>query len=184
MKRTDGFTLIEMLVVIGLIVFLGALTFWGLREMQRIMREKTTHALVRQVASAIREFQMQYAEYPPDPVTELAAKLGDWGLPGTTTWYEFMNREYAKAKKSNQPKFENRGPWLTLEERFIDDATGDIIDVWKRPLIIMIDRVEKAILVYSFGADGASDDGYNINDGSPASAYTNLEKPIDDLAAR
>lgn len=177
-EHKKGFTLVEMLIVISLIVFLASLTFWTLQQAKAGIREKTTLALVTQVSSSIREFHSLYLIWPPDP-ENLDAKKGEWGLPAETTWYEFMNHEYVKSKKNDQPVFEARGPWLEIENRFIDE-NGDIVDVWGNPVFIDVDAATNAVLVYSYGPDGESDNGCYEGDGED---HSGLTPPIDDIPA-
>lgn len=183
MHRRTGFTLIEMLVVIALMIFLASLTFWGLQSARRHIRISTTRSIVGRMDTAIREFYAQYLEYPPTPA-EMPAKAGAWGLDAGTTWYDFMNHAYQNAKDKGQPKFEARGPRLTIEKRFIDQTNGDIIDIWGNPIIVEIDAVTKSVLVYSFGEDEENDEGHYTGDGCPEADHGGYDEPVDDISTR
>jgi prepilin-type N-terminal cleavage/methylation domain-containing protein len=170
-SRRWGFTMVEVLVVMAIIVFLASLSFWGLSQIRKNMRIRQTSALVERVSSAIRNFRTQYLEWPKE--TDMAVLGMDW--------YDFLNNGYTQMKlpSSNQSKYEYRGPWLELNDSELN-SKREIIDVWGSPVAILIDTVANTLLVYSLGPNGTCDDGHFVGDGCPDGTHDDA----DDIVAK
>ena len=68
MKRTtNGFTLIEMLVVCLIIVILAGLVFRMTTLISRKNKEAEVRRKIEMVANALEEFKAIYGKYPPVP---------------------------------------------------------------------------------------------------------------------
>ena len=170
-SRRWGFTMVEVLVVMAIIVFLASLSFWGLTQIRKNMRIRQTGALVTRVSSAIRDFRTQYLEWPKE--TDMAVLSMDW--------YEFLNNGYTQVKLASgaMSKYEYRGPWLELNNSELN-SKKEIIDIWGNPIIIEIDAVANTLLVYSFGPNGTSDDSHFVGDGCPDGTHDDA----DDIVAK
>lgn len=66
--RPQGFTLIEMLVVISIIALLAALTMGGYTYAVNGSREKTTRGTFESVKTGLESYQAEFGEYP-EPAT-------------------------------------------------------------------------------------------------------------------
>lgn len=63
-RSTDGFTMIEILVVLGIIIILAGITFGlvsGVSERGRMARAETE---LRLIAQSLEQFRTQYGDYP------------------------------------------------------------------------------------------------------------------------
>lgn len=150
-EKTEAFTLVELLVVIGLLAFLAAIGLAGFGGAMDDTKAQVTQARLQKVKTSIETFHTKHGEWPPDP-QQLPPKLAQWGVPVGTTWYEFMSHAYAKAVENGGPKFEYTGPWLELHARSLDQD-GDILDAWLNPIRIAVDHKQGTVLVWSFGED-------------------------------
>ena len=156
MKRklgdTGAFTVTELLVAMAIMVFLGSVSLIGVPELLKSSKNRSTQALIQQVASGVKTFRKAHGAYPPLP-EEMPLKVAEWGLPKGTSWYQFMNRSYAAAEERGMSKFEARGAFLELPRSRLDPE-GRIIDAWLNPVRIHLDREHGIVIVSSSGADG------------------------------
>jgi len=65
--RRRGFTLVEMLVVIGIIVVLMAILFPVFAAVMRKARETQCHSNLRQLAAALKQYLSDHGRYPGPP---------------------------------------------------------------------------------------------------------------------
>jgi len=66
-KRTrSAFTLIELMVVIGVITVLAALTFPAVKKVKENATRRKVKAELQQIAVAIESYKARYNTYPPD----------------------------------------------------------------------------------------------------------------------
>lgn len=161
MERCAGteraFTLVEILVVAGILVFFAAVGIAGFGRAMDITKAQVTQVRLQKIDTAIDAFHAKYGEWPPDP-QQLPGRLGGWSLPVGTTWYEFMSRGYAQARMGGEAKFEEGGAWLEFEARCFD-AGGTILDAWQNPVRIEVDPGNGTVLVWSLGKDGRDGSG-------------------------
>lgn len=73
-KTTSGFTLVEMLVVIGIIVVLVAILFpvFSSAKNKATMAECTGQ--LQQLVTALKQYRIDYGKYPPRPTYNAAAQ--------------------------------------------------------------------------------------------------------------
>jgi prepilin-type N-terminal cleavage/methylation domain-containing protein len=148
----QGFTLLEMLVVVSLlaaVAFIGAGTFRGVL---RSTEEQLVYAEMQQIAEAIRRFRQDTGYYPkegpfgldpslcdpPSGCTGEVIDLPDWASPSRELWfkspanfYQLLSTESPLAGTGNQ--LENwsaetgrgwRGPYLTGFREYVDIGSG------------------------------------------------------------
>lgn len=137
MRNSRGFTLIEMLVVIGLLglLFVALLPLAGGAEEQN--RRAVCKALVEQAAQAAKAYanQRRFGDFPRDDFYDITGKLKDQPSNGYNTGIEsflfLVNRS-----DSGKPRFPER-----------DDYLGNSDDDKGRIPIAKLDRVERVELV-------------------------------------
>jgi len=76
MPRRAGFTMIELLVVIGVIALLLAITFPAYVSIRRSQRIKRTQQVVGTLAAAAAAYANDYGMYPP---AEYGSETANWG---------------------------------------------------------------------------------------------------------
>jgi type II secretory pathway pseudopilin PulG len=154
-----GFTIIELLIVIGIIMFLmmvlGA-TLSKIRERTRIGRSRT---LVQKLYNGLEIYHLQFRAYPPLTTPS--------GLTGSQALYWFLTTPFRMtpvAAKGEVWADMNLGPCISNFEENEYRANGagfDIIDAWNNPIQFKLNVLadtngitESQPLVYSCGSNG------------------------------
>jgi type II secretory pathway pseudopilin PulG len=75
--RTRGLTLIEILVVVGIILIITAMLGAGMRTVTDKARHKATKALIGRIQTALESYHGEFRDYPPDG-------YDDENIPGQT----------------------------------------------------------------------------------------------------
>lgn len=81
--RPSGFTLVELLVVIGIIAVLAAIIFPTFARAREKARQATCSSNMRQVALAIEAYVQDYDELLP-----MTRQNAAWSEPAAVPWYE------------------------------------------------------------------------------------------------
>jgi prepilin-type N-terminal cleavage/methylation domain-containing protein len=107
-----GFTLVEILVVVGILALLAALIFPAVSFAQRRSREKAAAARIEQLKLALSAYEADFGDYPP---TSLAAP----GLAtnGTNEGIEALVRCLTTRRE--------RGPYATFEDKELANTDED-----------------------------------------------------------
>lgn len=63
-RRASGFTLVEMMIVISIIIVLAALTLGGYNYAMRGSKRRTTEATMTAITSSLERYFEKYGEYP------------------------------------------------------------------------------------------------------------------------
>lgn len=112
-QELRGFTLIEVLVVIAVIVVLIGLSFPAYSAVKRSSQRKTTRAFLERVSLACAQYEQQWGDYPPSNPVRV-------GLPsnGKNDGIEALLRCLTTARKE--------GPYLVdIEDGQLKNADGD-----------------------------------------------------------
>jgi len=64
-NRRPGFTLVEMLVVIGVIAILSGLVLGGVMAAKRQANKKHTQMILQLLGAAIAQYEQDWGDYPP-----------------------------------------------------------------------------------------------------------------------
>jgi prepilin-type N-terminal cleavage/methylation domain-containing protein len=113
-RRQQGFTVIELLVVLGIIAILGAIAFTAFRAMQKSAAEKRTRTMLANAAAMLAEYGANNGlkDQPPYMWTKTATKY-------TTADFDIWND----------------GDPSTLPKPTVTPATGmDPLGVFKEPM--------------------------------------------------
>src|SRR5207248_9926739 len=79
-KQANAFTLVELLVVIGIIAILMGLLFAGGRAVQEQAKRTQAKNDLAQIVTAINAFYTEYGRYPTAATSDAAASYGPGGL--------------------------------------------------------------------------------------------------------
>lgn len=85
-RQPNAFTLVELLVVIGVIAMLVGLLIVGINAAQKRAQKMNTQFLLSSISQALSRFKSDHGYYPPvlgDPLTLTSTSL--WPLPSGTT---------------------------------------------------------------------------------------------------
>ena len=74
MHKTAGFTLVEMLVVVSIIVVLMAIMFPVFQSVREKARQSNCQANLHQIAAAMKIYRTDNGRYPPAPYYDTSAK--------------------------------------------------------------------------------------------------------------
>jgi prepilin-type N-terminal cleavage/methylation domain-containing protein len=84
MRARNGFTLVELLVVIGIIVILAAILYPVFGSVREKARQAACRANLHQIAIAMKQYRDQWGRFPFDPYYD--ANAGRW-LGGVSALY-------------------------------------------------------------------------------------------------
>ena len=105
MKR-HSFTLLELLVSIGIILVLAAISFGGMTYASKRAQEAKTLATMEEFINALESFKQDYGFYPiidKDNAKQVDLSADEWQL--------FMNEKSGTKNKKNRPYMEGElGP--------------------------------------------------------------------------
>ena len=195
-SRVRGFTLIEILIVISIIMILGGLTLAALVSVTQSAKERAARADLSRILQSIEQYKVFYHVYPFD---------GSQGYSSVTEMTAADIIKMLKYDETDNPL--PRGTLLEVKDAK-KDVNGYMIDPWQRPYHIFIDEdadedgnwdvrmkidgvtplplneVRSAVEVYSLGDDGEVDFGHNARDGHQKSdhdAIAEITEPFDDV---
>ena len=152
MVRRRGFTIIELLVVIGVIALLLGIAFPAYMGIRKSQRKKRTRQVVQTLAMAAASYANDYGMYPP---AEYESGGPNWGNRSLVTLLD------ARGGRS----------WPYLPSAFYDTEqhikTAVLLDEWDRPFIYFDSSAMKddTSHTYTIGGNPAvspvqGDDGY------------------------
>ena len=195
-RRGRGFTIIEMVVVIGIIGFLMAILSIVFVNYSASAKIKQTHALIRKLNLALQSYYADCGRvYPPDTGYGLSMTGGNAGVTyDAGSLWRYLGKEVVYRRSATDPGA-TFGPYLNFSDRelvpYTDPVNGAsfyVCDAWRHPLGYVGDprRVihrRGECDIYSAGPDGktagdrntqanvaynkADDDGDGIVDNAP-----------------
>ena len=120
----QGFTLIEILVVVAIIGMLGAVAVPAYMSYLKDARIETTRALIKNVELAAQSYNMKFGKYPDslDVLKEPKEEGDDPWLDGETVDPWGNDLIYEKQDKKRRPRITSWGP--DGEEGGDDDITN------------------------------------------------------------
>jgi len=127
MPRRRGFTIVELLVTIGVLVLLAAIGFPAFTGIRRSQRNKRVANAITTLSVAIENYQNDYGVFPPaDPPTTVVADGPNKGNRALVHWF-----------KAGEAAGGRSAPYLP--SAYYDDdkqIDGDVLlDEWERPYI-------------------------------------------------
>lgn len=99
MKR-HSFTLLELLVSIGIILVLAAITFGGMNYASKRAQEAKTIATMEEFINALESFKQDYGFYPIIKKDAAVAVNFDVSVDDNKGWKLFMNEDTKPNKKN------------------------------------------------------------------------------------
>jgi prepilin-type N-terminal cleavage/methylation domain-containing protein len=138
-RRSAGFTLVEVLVVMGILVLLLAILFPVFNAIRRNQKIERTKATVEAIASGIQAYQNDWGIYPP---CEFVAGVN----PGNRSLVVLLN---VKGGRS--------APYLP--SAFYEDGEIEgplLLDEWEHPFVYFDTSAMKSGLSHDYGILGNS----------------------------
>ena len=139
-----GFTLMELLIVIGIIIVIAAAVLTVIPGMRQKTQEKATKAFIERLEVALEQYYDDNRSYPSGDITSVKTALEPSG-PTSRQYIEFDDSEV---------------------------NGSDIVDFWGNPFVYATPGTQNTGTydLYSTGVDGASassgDDADDINNWS------------------
>ena len=81
LKSKNGFTLLELLVVIVIIMFLAGITIPIISSIQTNTKKGVTSAQISQLEIALKQFESDFGVLPPDTYTANPISIGGVSIP-------------------------------------------------------------------------------------------------------
>ncbi|MCW8131915.1 MAG: prepilin-type N-terminal cleavage/methylation domain-containing protein [Planctomycetota bacterium] len=168
--RNRGFTMLELMVVIGIIALLMAALFAALAKIRQRTAIGQARNLVEKCSSALETYRLNFRQYP-DPAD----------VPSYTSaqaLHYFLSTAFRKdtpLKPGEVPATINMGPLVQFEERDyrVQSSRTEVIDPWGTPLVFRILTIKDSSnldmtvpQIYSCGVNKADDNGL-LDDISP-----------------
>jgi prepilin-type N-terminal cleavage/methylation domain-containing protein len=179
-KNRRGFTLVEVLVVVGIISLLATIVIVNMRAPQIRAKLQATKADILLLETAIEQYKSDLGSYPP---RDKLIRALEQGLAGSIRWkgpyFDFKDSRVAFTSPTGEVlnKYRDRGIKQlsfydgTNAELFVLPPSGEVyIDHFDRPIVYvpsrdyeptnaMVDENETFygnFQIYSFGHDGHS----------------------------
>jgi prepilin-type N-terminal cleavage/methylation domain-containing protein len=138
MKRSQcslaGYTILEMLIVIAIILILIAGLFSALSKLRDRTRKGQAHTLIEKLSSAIENYNLAFRSYPPD--------VGPGGSTGSQALNYFLTTTFNTAPNVARGEVYaniNYGPATMLEDVEKGPPTAgtiqSIVDPWKSAIV-------------------------------------------------
>lgn len=171
MKLRRGFTLIEVLVVVGIILFLSAFVIVAAVRININSREQATKALIQRIGMGITKYYGTYRIYPSGP------GILERTIPGGISIYWYLTPHDYHYTSSNGTLKTKQSPLcmdFNSSEVMEIDGQGWVRDAWGKPIFYFAgekdDNEAKALLkaqigqfsLVSRGANGVLGDADDI----------------------
>ena len=102
MKNKQGFTLIEMLIVIVILVLLAGMVFRMVAGIGKSNDIAATRAKIEKVANALEEFRAIYGKYPPVSQYEGMGQPTEYEFPGSYTFKPSVVQQILNSDRNKQ----------------------------------------------------------------------------------
>jgi type II secretory pathway pseudopilin PulG len=126
MVRARGYTLIEMLIVIGVIMLLLATMIAATAHLREIARRNRTKALLEKILNGLEGYKLQFRFYPPDNFA------GNTGNKALVYFLTTPFRIVPAASNGEVYSTIDMGPLIKFNQEEL--ISGQLIDAWGRPL--------------------------------------------------
>ncbi|HEY3321142.1 MAG TPA: prepilin-type N-terminal cleavage/methylation domain-containing protein [Planctomycetota bacterium] len=118
-RTARGFTLVEMLVVLGIIAILSGLVLTALGAARKQARIRETEATLKIIEAALEQYQADFQDYPP-------SENDPDGIKGAESLYKCLNTD------------KKEGPYIKSTELKVCDSNKndhlEFADAFMRPI--------------------------------------------------
>lgn len=145
MRSRAGFTLVELLVVIGVIALLAALSIPAISAVRRRSQTRETQAFLERVKLALASYENEFGDYPPSSIRRSGFPRGN----GQNDGVELLVRCLSTSAKT--------GPFMQFDDKELGNTDGDrlpsdacparstfkvrdlleLLDSWQNPIVYL-----------------------------------------------
>ncbi len=147
-----GFTLLELLVVIVIIMFLVGITIPIVSSIQSNAKKGVTSAQISQLELALKQFESDFGVFPPDNYTASPISIGGVSIPvdsdldtGSKCLIFFLGSKFIFSSTSFNDIY---GPYIEFKRAQIDEVTGAVFT--DNPPDITIEGINGLTKVYQY----------------------------------
>ena len=147
-----GFTLLELLVVIVIIMFLAGITIPIVSSIQTSAKKGVTSAQISQMALAIKQFESDFGVFPPDDYTANPITIGGVSIPVDSNLDTpskclvfFLGSRFKFASTSFTATY---GPYIEFKRAQIDKVISAVFT--DNPPDITIEGINGTAKVYQY----------------------------------
>jgi prepilin-type N-terminal cleavage/methylation domain-containing protein len=165
MKRRDGFTLIEIMVVVAIMALLAGMLLGGLGAAKSKAKKTEARRAVSQIATAWNTFYADYKRFP----NEMPGNAFDLTEMNEDAVH-IMHGQYDLREYPSHSKYKDKNPRLTAYLDFHEGHTGGYLDPWGNVYQLRLDQLpydskvdvpgqsglQFSVAVWSNGPDGIS----------------------------
>jgi prepilin-type N-terminal cleavage/methylation domain-containing protein len=133
-RHWRGFTLIEMLIVISIIVILMALLIPVLGTVQQRAKIRATRAMLDGIQNALQRYYIDFNEYPPSNTTGISGLVDDSSL------YVYLSGPNGRGIDTVQGGLaRHRDPYMNIPPEYIKRVSGKtlIVDPWGSTIVYL-----------------------------------------------
>jgi type II secretory pathway pseudopilin PulG len=123
-----GFTLMELLIVIVIIMFLAGITIPIVSSVQSSAKKGATSAQISQLELALKQFESDFGVFPPDNYTASPISIGGVAIPvdpdldtSSKCLVFFLGSKFIFDSTSFNDTY---GPYIEFKRAQIDEVTG------------------------------------------------------------
>ena len=132
--RTRGFTLVEMLIVISIIVILMALLIPVLGTVQQRAKMRATRAMIDGIQNALQRYCIDFNEYPPSNTAGLS------GPVDASSLYVYLSGPNGRGIDTVQGGLaRHRDPYMNIPPEYVKRVGGQtlVVDPWGSPIVYL-----------------------------------------------
>jgi len=153
-RSLKGFTLLELLVVIVIIMFLAGITIPIVSSIQTSAKKGVTSAQIGQLEVAIKQFESDFGVFPPDSYTtsDTVISIGGVSIPrdddlntSSKCLIFFLGSKFTFSSTSFNDIY---GPYIEFKRAQLDEVTG--VDFTGTGTDITIEGINGTTKVYQY----------------------------------
>lgn len=166
-----GFTLVELLVVIGIMIFLAGITIPIVSSIQTSAKKGVTSAQISQMELALKQFESDFGFFPPDSYTlsDTVISSGGTNIPrdndlntGSRCLVFFLGGKFTFTSTGLNAVY---GPYIEFKRAQLTEVTGAVFNDSETATNITIEGINGGVKVYEYQDPFGS--YYSYDSGSP-----------------